>query len=221
MKRGLGGFSNFALSFSIICILAGGVTSVSPRALRGRGRVRSAWAGPLVSLFTLAVAATMAQLASSLPDLGRALPLGVDPGRSRLGMGDGLAQPGGPDHGCLGDQRRGLDLRPWLDRPFARLRVTRSPMPRRFAVGLITASQATLNHRGIRLTTRLTNLSGSLILIVSPALTLAMLGFAQRTQPGRLVTFTNFSARGSPMSGRDPIACSSCSPSGSSCRPTP
>src|SRR5205085_2860500 len=60
-------------------------------------------------------------------------------------------------------------------------------------VALITASQAALNHLGIRLTTRLTDLSGYVILIVAAALTLAMLTYAPGLDAERLVTFANYS----------------------------
>jgi amino acid transporter len=69
LHRGFSGFSNYALSFSIICILAGGITSfhlgfcaVGPAAI-GLG-----W--PLAVLFSLCVAATMAQIASAFPTAG-------------------------------------------------------------------------------------------------------------------------------------------------------
>ncbi len=54
-----------------------------------------------------------------------------------------------------------------------------------------------MNHRGIRLTTRLTDFSGYWILFVSVALTAAMLFFAPRLSVGHLWTFANYSgARG-------------------------
>src|SRR5438309_5562663 len=69
LLRRLGGFSNFALSLSIICILAGGVTSFH----QGFGTVGGAAVGlgwPLACLFALAVAVTMGQLASAFPTAG-------------------------------------------------------------------------------------------------------------------------------------------------------
>ena len=45
LARRLGGFSNFALSLSIICILAGGVTSFHLGLVQRRRAHRSAWAG--------------------------------------------------------------------------------------------------------------------------------------------------------------------------------
>ena len=69
LARRLGGFSNFALSLSIICILAGGVTSFHLGLCSvGGASIGVGW--PLVSLFALAVAATMGQLASTFPTAG-------------------------------------------------------------------------------------------------------------------------------------------------------
>src|SRR3954466_3358829 len=69
LLRGLGAFSNFAISMSIICILAGGVTSFH-QGLCGVGGAAFGLGWPLVCLFSLAVAATMGQVASSFPTAG-------------------------------------------------------------------------------------------------------------------------------------------------------
>jgi len=67
--RGMGAFSNCALSFSIICILAGGITSFHVGFCAvGPAAVGIAW--PVAALFSLAVAATMAQIASAFPTAG-------------------------------------------------------------------------------------------------------------------------------------------------------
>jgi hypothetical protein len=55
-------FSNFAISFSIISILTGAVTLYSHGLVVG-GPAEMAFGWPLVSLFTLAVAVSMAELA--------------------------------------------------------------------------------------------------------------------------------------------------------------
>src|SRR5919197_2744018 len=67
--RTMGGFSNFAISFSIISILTGAVTLYEYGLTMG-GPAEMAFGWPLVSLFTLAVALSMAELASSLPTSG-------------------------------------------------------------------------------------------------------------------------------------------------------
>src|SRR5256885_8456688 len=65
----MGGFANFALSFSIISILTGAVTLYG-YGLRMGGPLEMALGWPLVSLLTLPVAASLAQLASSYPTAG-------------------------------------------------------------------------------------------------------------------------------------------------------
>lgn len=67
--RDMGGFSNFAISFSIISILTGAVTLYGYGYGMGGPAVNSiGW--PLVSIFTLLVAAGMAELASAIPTSG-------------------------------------------------------------------------------------------------------------------------------------------------------
>src|SRR5438552_11653086 len=69
LLRDMGGFSNFALSFSVISILTGGV-SLYGDGLRGGGPLVMSVGWPIVTLLTLAVAASLAQLASSFPTAG-------------------------------------------------------------------------------------------------------------------------------------------------------
>src|SRR5271156_2204810 len=69
LLRRMSGFSNYALSLSIICILAGGVTSFGQGLCSvGGASIGIGW--PLVTLFALSVAATMGQLASTFPTAG-------------------------------------------------------------------------------------------------------------------------------------------------------
>jgi amino acid transporter len=192
LRRGLGAFSNFALSFSIICILAGGVTSFH-LALCGAGGASIALGWPLVSVFTLAVAATMAQLASAFPTSG-----GLYHWASILGgRGWGWATAWLNLAGLI-TAVSAINVGAWTFllgsiAPLLGYQAANDQVSQAVAVGLITATQATLNHLGIRLTTRLTDLSGYLILAVALALTVAMLGFARVLDFERLVTFTNFS----------------------------
>src|SRR4051795_4142616 len=69
LARVLGGFSNFALSLSIICILAGGLTSFH-LGYGAAGGASVGLGGPLAGLFSLAVAAAMGQVASAFPTAG-------------------------------------------------------------------------------------------------------------------------------------------------------
>ena len=191
LARRLGRFSNFALSFSIICILAGGVTSFHLGFCSvGGASIGLGW--PLVVLLALAVAATMGQLASTFPTAGGlyhwAAILGgrgwgwatawfnlaglitvlaaINVGTYRFAMG---AMGPGP-------------LAPSLDLAAQAVGVI-----------LITGSQAAINHVGIGATARLTDFSGYWILAVAAALTVCLLAFAPGLEPARLVTFDNFS----------------------------
>src|SRR5437762_3816063 len=77
--RSMGGFSNFAISFSIISILTGAVILYDyGLAWGGPGIMGLGW--PLVSVFTLIVAAAMAEIASAYPTAG-----GLYSWASRLG----------------------------------------------------------------------------------------------------------------------------------------
>jgi amino acid transporter len=67
--REMGGFSNFAISFSIISILTGAILLFS-YGLQFAGPIINTFGWPLVSMFTLAVAASMAELASAYPTAG-------------------------------------------------------------------------------------------------------------------------------------------------------
>src|SRR5438067_9632761 len=69
LLRDMGGFANFALSFSIISILTGAITLYG-YGLKMGGPLEMALGWPLVSLLTLPVAASLAQLASSYPTAG-------------------------------------------------------------------------------------------------------------------------------------------------------
>jgi amino acid transporter len=67
--REMGGFSNFAISFSIISVLTGAVLLYG-YGLKLAGPVINTVGWPLVSVFTLCVAASMAELASAYPTAG-------------------------------------------------------------------------------------------------------------------------------------------------------
>jgi amino acid transporter len=67
--RSMGGFSNFAISFSIISILTGAVILYDyGLAWAGKAAVMLGW--PLITIFVLAIAASMAELASAYPTAG-------------------------------------------------------------------------------------------------------------------------------------------------------
>jgi amino acid transporter len=67
--REMGGFSNFAISFSIISVLTGAILLYG-YGLKFAGPIINSVGWPVVSLFTLCVAASMAELASAYPTAG-------------------------------------------------------------------------------------------------------------------------------------------------------
>jgi amino acid transporter len=67
--REMGGFSNFAISFSIISILTGAILLYG-YGLKFAGPIINTVGWPVVSLFTLCVAASMAEIASAYPTAG-------------------------------------------------------------------------------------------------------------------------------------------------------
>src|SRR5947199_9823306 len=69
LLRDMGGFSNFALSFSIISILTGAVTLYG-HGLKFGGPLVMSVGWPLVAVLTPVVAASLAQLASAYPTAG-------------------------------------------------------------------------------------------------------------------------------------------------------
>ncbi len=69
LRRGWSSFSNFAISFTIISVLAGPFTTFSQAWLNG-GPIAISWAWPIISLLILTVGFSMAELASAYPTAG-------------------------------------------------------------------------------------------------------------------------------------------------------
>ena len=193
LHRRMSGFSNFAISFSIICILAGGITSLQ----LGLSAVGGAAAGvvwPAGVVFCFMVALCMAQIASAFPTAG-----GLYHWSSILGgRGWGWAAAWFNLGGLIfvtaavnvGTYQLFVNfIGPLLGVNTANLTLAHQVI----GVTLITGTQALLNHFGIRVTTLLTDFSGYLILLVASVLTLAMLFAASAHEITRLFTFTNFS----------------------------
>src|SRR5713226_7487347 len=67
--RAMGGFSNFAISFTIISVLSGCVTLFSLTTING-GYSAASLGWPLVTVFVVIVALGMAELASAYPTAG-------------------------------------------------------------------------------------------------------------------------------------------------------
>jgi len=69
LLRSMGGFSNFAISFSIISILTGAVI-LYDYGLAWAGTAASLIGWPLITIFVLCIAASMAEVASAYPTAG-------------------------------------------------------------------------------------------------------------------------------------------------------
>ncbi|HEY2601637.1 MAG TPA: amino acid permease [Thermoleophilaceae bacterium] len=69
LNRRMSGFQNFALSFTIISILSGALTLYGTGINYG-GPIQQSWGWPIVSVFVIVVALSMAELASAFPTAG-------------------------------------------------------------------------------------------------------------------------------------------------------
>jgi amino acid transporter len=150
--RTMGGFSNFAISFSIISILTGAVTLYSHGLVMG-GPAEMAFGWPLVSVFTLAVALSLAELSSSMPTSGAMYHWACRLGGKGWGwftawfniIGQ-LATLAGIDYGCA------LFVTPLVGLPTTASNVL-------FVYAGVLLSHGLINHLGIRLVSRLNDLS--------------------------------------------------------------
>ena len=188
LARRMSGFSNFAISLSIICILAGGITSFHI-GLGSAGGANIGLGWPLVCLFSLVVALTMGQIASAFPTAGGLYHWGSILGGRCCGWVTAWFNLTGLitvlaaiNAGTYDFTLAAFNLTP----PESSAAITRT-----IVVVAMTLSQGLLNHYGIRWTTRLTDLSGYLILIVATVLTVALLVATKSFEWSRLWTFEN------------------------------
>jgi amino acid transporter len=193
LLRRMSGFSNFAISFSIICILAGGITSFQ----LGFSAVGGAAAGiawPVGVIFSLVVALCMAQIASAFPTAGGLYHWSSILGGKGWGWAAAWLNLGGLIFVSAAVNVGTYQLFIMFLGPLFGIDATKLTLTdQAIGVVLMTASQALLNHFGIRLTTLLTDFSGYLIFVVACVLTLAMFFATQAHDLARLFTFTNFS----------------------------
>ncbi len=177
--RTMGGFSNFAISFSIISILTGAVTLYQHGLLMG-GPAEMAFGWPLVAFFTMAVALSMAELASSVPTSGAMYHWASLLGGNCWGwftawfnITGQLAAIAGIDYGAA------IFVTPLLGLP-----MTTTNMLMVYAGILI--SHALLNHIGITLVARLNDLSVTVHIVGVIAIVGALTLFAPK-QPSTYV----------------------------------
>jgi len=189
--RTMGGFSNFALSFSIISILTGAVTLYEHGLTMG-GPAEMAFGWPLVSLFTLAVALSLAELASALPTSGAMYHWASRLGGKGFGwftawfnIAGQLATLAGIDYGCA------LFVTPLAGWPLTTANVL-------LVYGAVLLSHAAINHFGIRLVARLNDFSVTVHIVGVIAIVGAVFLFAPKQPIGFFVARITSNAEGWP-----------------------
>jgi len=193
LRRRMSAFSNFAISFSTICILAGGITSLQ----LGVSAVGGAAAGvvwPIGVAFALIVALCMAQVASAFPTAGGLYHWSAILGGKGWGWATAWFNLAGLVFVTAAVNVGAYGLFVNFIGPVVGIEPTKLTFAHQTAgVALISLSHALLNHFGIRLTTVLTDFSGYLILVVALALTVTMWHGAGRIEWRRLGAFVNTS----------------------------
>lgn len=194
LARRMSGFSNFAISFSIICILAGGIGAYTVAlGAAGGGSIGIGWI--MGSIFALIVAAAMGQIASAYPTAGGLYHWASILGGRGWGWGTAwinlfglLFVVASVNYGVY-LLLRDLILVGMMGMDPAGFTGTELIV----AVGLITLLQAIMNYVGIRVTTLLTDFSGYLIFAVSVIIILGLIfGSPVELDFSRLVTFKNY-----------------------------
>jgi amino acid transporter len=189
--RTMGGFSNFAISFSIISILTGAVTLFEHGLVMG-GPAEMAFGWPLVTLFTLAVALSMAELASALPTSGTMYHWASRLGGKSWGwftawfnLAGQLAALAGIDYGCA------LFVTPLLGWPMTADRLL-------LVYAAILMSHALINHFGIRLVAWLNDFSVTVHVVGVIVIVCALAFFAPKQPLGYFVERVTFNDQGWP-----------------------
>ncbi len=190
LARRLGRFSNFAISFSIICILSGGINSLA-QATSGAGGASIGLGWPLGVFISGVFGLAMAQIASAYPTAGGLYHWGSILGNrftgwltawfNLLGLVTVLAAINvGTYYFFLGAFG-------------AKFGVTDSMTALITFLAILTGGQALINHYGIALTAKLTDFSGYLIFGTSVLLAIVCLVYAESYDISRLWTFANYS----------------------------
>ena len=190
LSRSMGHFSNFAISFSIICILSGGVNSIA-QGISGAGGAALGIGWIVGGLAALIFSLGMAQIASAFPTAG--------------GLYHWSSILGGRFWGWLTAWMNLLGLITVLAAinvgtfnffvgAFGEtLGVEAGYAPQLTFMILVTGAHALINHLGIKFTTKLTDLSGYLILAGTVVLTATLFFYSPSHDFSRLWTFTNYS----------------------------
>ena len=178
--RSMGGFSNFAVSFSIISILTGAVTLFG-YGLEMGGPLEMTLGWPLATVFTLIVAVSMAELCSAYPTSGAMYHWAADLGGPAWGWFVAwfnifglVAAQAGISYSCA------QFVLPFLGFPSSRANLMAM-------FGFILLTQGLLNQYGIKLVSRLNDLSVT-VHIAGVLIVVAALFFLAPRQPLRFLT---------------------------------
>jgi len=195
LSRRMSGFSNFAISFSIICILAGGI-SAFPAAFNALGSGGAFMIWLVGGVLALSVAFGMGQIASSFPTAGGLYHWSSHLGGKAWGWATAWFNLVGLI--CVVSSVDVLLYTVFFKDLLlgAELGVDVSTFGywhQFIFVTVILISQAALNHYGIGITTKLTDLSGYLILGLTVILIIALFAFSPvALDISRLWDFSNF-----------------------------
>ena len=190
LSRSMSKFSNFAISFSIICILSGGINSFA-QAISSVGGAGAGIGWIVGCILSGMFALSMAQIASAFPTAGGLYHWGSILGGRFTGWMTAWLNLLGLIT-VLGAINIGTAY--FFAGTFGSLfGFTGTDMQVLIFVAVITAGQALFNHLGIKVTTMLTDVSGYIIFATTAVLVLACLYYAPAIDISRLWTFTNFS----------------------------
>ncbi|MCE9648971.1 MAG: amino acid permease [Parvibaculum sp.] len=189
LLRSMGGFSNFAISFSIICILSGGINSLA-QATSGAGGIGIGIGWPLGVMISGVFALAMAQIASAYPTAGGLYHWGSILGNRFSGWVTAWFNLLG-----LVTVLGAINAGTWtfFEGAFPGLGIENNLTNQTIFLAVITGGMAAINHFGIKLTAKLTDFSGYLILITAVVLAIVCLAYAPSWDVSRLFTFHNYS----------------------------
>lgn len=189
LQRSMSKFSNFAISFSIICILSGGINSLG-QATSGAGGAAIGIGWPIGCVVSGVFALALAQISSAYPTAGGLYHWGSILGNRFTGWLSAWLNLLGLVT-VLGAINVGTFY--FLFGAFgARLGIEDTLTHRVLFMALITGAQALINHMGIKLTAKLTDFSGYLIFGTAILLTAVCLFSASSWEFSRLWTFANY-----------------------------
>ena len=190
LSRSMSKFSNFAISFSIICILSGGINSFA-QAISSVGGAAAGIGWIAGCLLSAMFALSMAQIASAFPTAGGLYHWGSILGNRFVGWLTAWLNLLGLIT-VLGAINIGTAY--YFAGTFGGMfGFTGTDAQVVIFVAVITIIQAIFNHIGIKATTFLTDISGWIIFATTAALVVASLYFAPAIDISRLWTFTNYS----------------------------